>query len=48
VREGQQLARHDLLEAVDAGDAVADGDDRADLVHRHHGVVVFNLRAQNF
>ena len=33
VRELEQLARHDPLEAVDAGDAVADGDDGADLGH---------------
>ena len=33
VRELEQLARHDLLEAVDAGDAVADGDDGPDLGH---------------
>ena len=38
VRKLQQLAGHDLFEAVDLGDTVADLDDRADLgdCHRWH------------
>jgi len=32
VREGEQFAGHDLIEAVNAGDAVAEGDDGADFV----------------
>src|SRR5207244_2926892 len=31
VRERDELTGHDPIEAVDAGDAVADGDDRADF-----------------
>ena len=31
VRELDELAGHDLFQAVDAGDAVADGDDGADF-----------------
>ena len=45
VREGEQLARHDLVEAVDARDAVADGHDRADFVDRDLRFVVVDLLA---
>ncbi len=38
-----QLARHDLVQPMDARNAVAQGDDRADFVHLHALVVVFNL-----
>ena len=37
VRKLEQLAGHDLFEAVNLGDAVADLDDRADFHHRHAG-----------
>src|ERR1017187_7575043 len=47
VRELDQLARHDLLEAVDSGDAVTDGDDRADLGDVDGALVVFDFLAQN-
>ena len=45
VREREQFAGHDLVEAVDAGDAVADGHDRADFVDRDLGFVVVDLLA---
>ena len=47
VRELQHLAGHHFFQAVDARDAVAHGDDRADLVHGHRLVVVGDLLAQN-
>ena len=37
VRELEQFAGHDLVEAIDAGNAVAQGDDRADFVHSDLG-----------
>ena len=43
----EHLAGHDFFQAVDARDAVADGDDRADFVDGHRLVVVGDLRAQN-
>ena len=47
VRELDQFARHDLFEAVNAGDAIAHGDHRADLGHVDRAFVVFNLLAEN-
>ena len=46
VREGEQLAGHDLVEAVEAGDAVAEGGDGADFVDLDLGVVVRDLLAK--
>ena len=43
VRKREQLAGHDFVEAVNAGDAVAQGDDRADFVHGDLGFVVLDL-----
>ena len=48
VRERQQFAGHDLVEAVHAGDAVAQSDDGADLVHGDRGFVVLDLLADQF
>ena len=45
VRELEQFAGHDLVEAVDAGNAVADGHDRADFVDSNLGFVVVDLLA---
>ena len=45
VREAEQLAGHDLVEAVDAGDAVAQRDDGAHFVDRDLGFVVLDLLA---
>src|ERR1017187_3650421 len=47
VRELDQLARHDLFEAVNSGDAVADGDHRAHLGDVDGALVVFDFLAQN-
>ncbi len=33
VREGEQFARHYLVESIDTGDAIADGHHAADFVH---------------
>ena len=41
----EQFAGHDLVEAVDAGDTVADGHDRADFVDRDLGFVIVDLLA---
>ena len=43
VRELEQFAGHDFVQAMDAGDAVAQGDDRADFVHGDLGFVVLDL-----
>ena len=43
VREFEQFARHDLLQAVDLGDPVTDLDDRSDLVDGHARVEIFDL-----
>jgi hypothetical protein len=48
VREGQQLAGHNLVESIDARDAVAQRDDRAGLVHGDLGFVVLDLFADQF
>src|SRR6185437_3166004 len=45
--EAQQFAGHDLIEAVEAGDAVAEGGNGADLVDLHLGIVVRDLLAKN-
>ena len=45
VRELEQFARHDLVEAVDAGDTVADRHHRADFVDRDLGFVIVDLLA---
>ena len=45
VREGEQFAGHALVEAVNAGDTVADGHDRADFVDGDLGFVVIDLLA---
>ena len=45
VREIEQFAGHDLVESVDAGDAVADGHDRADFIDSNLGFVVVDLLA---
>ena len=47
VRKREHLAGHDFFEAVDARDAVADADDRADFVDRNGLLVVLDLLAQN-
>ncbi len=46
VREAEQFARHDLVEAMQAGDAVAEGGDGADFVDLDLGVVVRDLLAK--
>ena len=43
VRELEQFSGHDFVEAVDAGNTVAQGDDRADFVHGDLGFVVLDL-----
>ena len=47
VREREHLAGHDFFQAVNARDAVADADDRADFVDGNGLLVIFNLLAQN-
>src|ERR1019366_9283575 len=47
VREFDQLAGHDLFQAMDSGDAGAHGDHRADLRYVDGPLVVFNLLAEN-
>ena len=46
MRKGEHLAGHDFFQAVYAGDAVADADDRADFIDADGLLVVFNLLAQ--
>ena len=48
VREGQQFAGHDLVESIDARDAVAQRDDGAGLVHGDLSFVVLDLLADQF
>ena len=43
VRKLQQFASHDFVEAVDAGDAVTEGDHSADFIDLDTGIVVCNL-----
>src|ERR1700733_48712 len=45
VREGQELSSHNLIEAVNAGDSVAERDDRANFVDRDLRFVVLDLLA---
>ncbi len=45
VPELEQFAGHDFVQAMNAGDSVAEGDDRPNFVHRNAGLVVFNLLA---
>ena len=45
VREGEQFARHDLVQAINAGDAVANGHHRADFIDGDLGFVVVDLLA---
>ena len=47
VRELDQLAGHDLFQAMDAGDAVADRNHRADLGDVNGALVVLDLLAEN-
>ena len=47
VRELDQFARHDLFQAVDARDAVAHRDHRADLGDVDGALVILDLLAQN-
>ena len=46
MRKSKQLAGHDLVEPVNAGDTVAERSDRADLVHLDLGVVIRDLLAK--
>ena len=46
VREAEQLAGHDFVEAVDAGDAVTERGDGADFIDLDLGVVVRDLLAK--
>ena len=43
VREGEQFSGHDLVQAIDAGNTVAQGDDGADFVDRNLRFVVLDL-----
>ena len=47
VREREHLAGHDFFQAVNARDAVAHADDRADFVDGNGLLVIFDLLAQN-
>ena len=47
VRELNELAGHDPIETVDAGDAVADGSDGADFRHVHAAADAAQLLANN-
>ena len=47
VRKSEHFAGHDLFQAMNARDSVADADDRADFVDRNGLLVVLNLLAQN-
>ena len=41
----QELSGHDFVEAIDAGDSVAEGNDGADFVDRDFRFVVIDLLA---
>ena len=43
MRELEQFSGHDFVEAMHAGNAVAQGDDRADFIHGDLGLVVLDL-----
>jgi hypothetical protein len=45
VGEAEELSGHDFVEAIDAGDAVAEGDDGANFVDRDFRFVVLDLLA---
>ena len=47
VREREHLAGHDFFQAVNARDAVADADDRADFIDGNGLLVILDLLAQN-
>src|SRR3984885_4971566 len=47
VRKLDHFAGHALIEAVDARDAVADGDDGADFLDREGLLIIFDLLAQD-
>src|SRR6185312_12573999 len=47
VPEGDELACHDLLEAMDTRDTVADGNDGADFAHVNGAVVILDLLPEN-
>ena len=47
VAELDQFARHDLLQAVDAGDAVAHRDHRPDFGNVDRAFVILNLLAED-
>ena len=47
VSELDQLARHDLLEAVDACDSIAHRDHRTDFGNVDGAFVIFNLLPEN-
>ena len=46
VRKAEELSGHNFVEAVDAGNAVAKGDDGADFVDRNFRFVVLDLLAE--
>ncbi len=48
VRKREHLAGHDLFQAVNARNAVADADDRADFLDRNRLLVILDLLAQYF
>ena len=48
VGEGQKFARHDLVQAVHAGNTVADGHHRADFIDGNLGFVIVDLLADEF
>ncbi len=48
VRESKQFASHDLVESIDARDAVTQSDDGAGLVHGDLGFIVLDLLADQF
>ena len=43
--KGKKFSRHDLIEAVDAGNTIAERDDCADFVYRNLGLVILDLLA---
>jgi hypothetical protein len=45
MRKGEKFSCHDFVEAVDAGDAVAQRDDCSDFIHGDLGFVVLDLLA---
>ena len=48
VREREHFAGHDFVEAVNARDAVANGDDRANFFDGHRLLIIFDLLADDF